>query len=488
MTLLSGIRRLFSRPAPIPESSPAPRRVVAKYDAAQTGRDNSKHWSMADSLSAAAANSPEVRRILRTRARYEVANNSYASGMIQTLANDTIGTGPALQMLSGNDLADSQVEESFWSWMQAIGLPQKLRTMRMAKAVDGEAFLRLYYDGSINHPVKLGVRLYEADQIASPIGRSASVDGINLDQYGNPLSYLVLRKHPGDTGLIGSYGDAETVGASLMIHLFRADRPGQARGVPEITPALMLYPKLRRMTLAVLDAAETAANIAGLIQTQAVNGDPDEVEPLDTFDIERNTLMTLPKGWGLSQLRAEQPTTTYGMFKREIINEIARCLNMPYNVAAGDSSSYNYASGRLDHKVYYKSLRVDQSQIEAACLDRIFAEWWRVAVLLTRTDQADVLPPSLAEFDRMPAHEWRWDGDEHVDPLKEANAAVTLLEAGLLTEAEYHARRGKDWEDQQQQRARELGVSVAELQELTRKKLFSGGASPVTEPDPTEAE
>ncbi len=37
-------------------------------------------------------------------------------------------------------------------------------------------------------------------------------------------------------------------------------------------------------------------------------------------------------------MHAEQPATTYAEFKREILNEIARCLNMPFNVAAGNSS------------------------------------------------------------------------------------------------------------------------------------------------------
>ncbi len=46
------------------------------------------------------AGSVNVRRILRNRARYEVANNSYARGIVLTLANDVIGTGPRLQMLA----------------------------------------------------------------------------------------------------------------------------------------------------------------------------------------------------------------------------------------------------------------------------------------------------------------------------------------------------------------------------------------------------
>ncbi|WP_345321587.1 hypothetical protein [Novipirellula rosea] len=47
-----------------------------------------KHWSRANGLSAATANSPDVRRTLRNRSRYEVANNSYARGITLTLAND----------------------------------------------------------------------------------------------------------------------------------------------------------------------------------------------------------------------------------------------------------------------------------------------------------------------------------------------------------------------------------------------------------------
>ena len=73
--------------------------VRARFDAAQTTPDNRKHWSNADALVADAAASAEVRRTLRNRARYEVANNSYARGIVLTLANDVIGTGPRLQML-----------------------------------------------------------------------------------------------------------------------------------------------------------------------------------------------------------------------------------------------------------------------------------------------------------------------------------------------------------------------------------------------------
>ena len=78
------------------------------------------------------------------------------------------------------------------------------------------------------------------------------------------------------------------------------------------------------------------------------------------------------------QLKPRRPSSggsTCAEFTHEILNEIARCLNMPFNVAAGNSSGYNYASGRLDHQTYFKAIRVKQVHLEAVVLDRILAAW-----------------------------------------------------------------------------------------------------------------
>jgi capsid protein len=51
--------------------------------------------------------------------------------------------------------------------------------------------------------------------------------------------------------------------------------------------------------------------------------------------------------------------------------------------------------------------------------------------------------------------EWYWQGAEHVDPQKEANAEKTRLESNTTTLAEVYARQGKDWKKQLEQRAKE---------------------------------
>jgi len=144
------------------------RRVRGRFDSAATTEDNRRHWANADALSADAAASAAVRRTLRNRARYEVANNSYARGIVLTLANDTIGTRPRLQMLTDSDEANNEIEHEFDRWAREIALAEKLRTMRMARAQDGEAFAILVNNPVLDHPVKLDLQLIEADHVTSP--------------------------------------------------------------------------------------------------------------------------------------------------------------------------------------------------------------------------------------------------------------------------------------------------------------------------------
>jgi len=398
-----------------------------------------------------------------------------------TLANDCVGTGPRLQLLTGDSETNRIVEKAFADWATEVRLAEKLRTMRMAKSVDGEAFAVLTANGRLTSPVKLDIRLVEADRVKSPdlgLTHRRAVDGIEFDRHGNPSRYFVLRDHPGDTRFATFLDTYDRIPARSMMHWFRADRSGQHRGVPEITPGLPLFAQLRRYTLAVLGAAETAADFAAVLYTDApANGEAASVEPMDIVELEKRMATTLPDGWKLGQIKAEQPGTTYSEFKRELLNEIARCLNMPYNIAAGNSSGYNYASGRLDHQTYYKSIRVEQTHMGDVVLDRIFAAWRAEAML---TAELAV----LRGVNDLP-HQWFFDGTEHVDPAKEAKAQAMRLGSHTTTLAIEYARQGRDWETELRQRAKEnqlmeeLGLSRDQSQQQHQE-------TPVTESDTDE--
>ena len=438
---------------PRPSAVPVAR---AKYDAAERG-DDYRHWANADAFAADAALSPSIRRTLRNRARYERANNSYLAGISGTLANDLIGTGPRLQLDIGDDDAARQVERLFFDWGWMVDLPAKLRTMREALVVDGEAFAMMVSNPRLSG-VQLDIRLVEAEMVSTPnfpvlptvTPDGNTVDGLEFDEVGNVVAYQVLNFHPGSNFRVNNL-EFQRVPAGQMIHWFKPSRAGQHRGVPEVAPALKLFGQLRRYTEAVIAAAETAADLAAFIHSNSPAAEVDEIDAFAALEISKRTLTTLPEGWDISQLKAEQPTTQYPSFVRCILNEISRCLQLPYNVAALDSSSYNYASGRMDHQVHAMNQRVERDQLERTMLDRVLAAWVNEASL------AGILPDGLPPFSEW-NWGWVWDGKDHVDPAKEANAAETRLRTHTTTLAAEYARQGKRWDVELRQRAAEVAL------------------------------
>ena len=443
--MLKKLKSMFRSRTPPAEN---PVRVIGRFDAAQTTRDNIRHWAMADYLSADQEANPEIRKTLRMRSRYEVANNSYAKGLVQMLANDTIGTGPRIQLLTEDEHYNDEIEREFMAWAEAIRLPQKLRMMRVARCQDGESFAAMVTNPKVNHPVKMDIQLLEADRIAGELqwkNDDNSVDGITYDDWGNPVSYRVLKYHPGDEKF-STGREAFHIPAEYMLHIFRADRPGLHRGIPELTAALPLFAQLRRYNLAVLSAAEAAADFAAILYTDAPpDGEAERVPPMDALELERNMMLTVPAGWKMAQLDAKQPTANHAEFVKIILSEIARCAVSTYGSVSGDFSGHNYASGRLDNQLYHKSVLVDRAFWESEVLNQIFAMWFREYSLVNPT----------GEF-RTPRHTWFWDGFVHVDPTKEANAQQIRLANHTTTLAAECAKDGRDYMSVLRQRAKEI--------------------------------
>lgn len=428
--------------------------LLARFDAAQTTAENRNHWKWADGFSADAALSSGVRKIIRERARYEIANNSYAKGIVATLANDLIGTGPRLQLIGLPSKEDNQqVERRFGEWAKCVRLAQKLRTASMAEISDGEVFILKAGNDSQRCAVKLCPMLVECDQITDvvpSISASTEVDGISYDAAGNPVEYTMLDTHPGASfPVLGS----RKITASKMLHYFRADRPGQRRGVSKLVPSLPLFAMLRRFTLATVIAAETAAKFAAVMET---NGPAEEVDAgdLPEIEIERGVFVPLPDGRKMSQLKAEHPATTYPEFVRTVLIEIARCLNMPINIAMGDSSEHSYAGARMDQQTYFLQVVIERTVLEEQVLDDLFESWLAEAVLIE-----GYLPKSARMITSDFTHDWYWDGREHVDPAKEASADDIALRNHSRTLAEVYGRKGKDWQTELRQSAIELAYA-----------------------------
>ncbi len=428
-----------------------------RIDAAATDDSNRRHWAQSDSYSADAAYDPGTRFRLRNRARYETVNNCYAKASVRSAGDDLIGTGPRLQVqIPGDDAGEGarRVERSYGLWSDETQLAMNLRTAEKSRVRDGEAFAIFTTNLRQNHPVKLFLRWVEAEMCTTPFNLGNDprmIDGVRFDENGLPTEYFFLTSHPGGLQLTGMEPlDYYSVPAKNVLHWYCRDRFGQHRAIPELTPALPLYSQVRRYTLAALTAAEFAAMLAGVMKTTAApdGSDAVKVDQWEMFEMVRGALLTLPEGWEAQQFRSENPPTGYGEFKRELLNESGRSTNQPLNVVTGNSSGYNYSSGRLDHLPYQRGLRIQRNDLRLTVLDRIFRAWHAEAVL--SGEILSGLPP-LAEW----SWSWNWDGFDSIDQNKDAMADDARIKNGTSTYAEILSEYGQDWMQVFEQMARE---------------------------------
>ena len=441
------------------------RPVHAGYDAARDGDEYKKLWDNTDAFDADSAHSVDVRRKLVHRSRYEVANNGYSAGIASTYANDLVASGPTLRMQTGSEGFNRMVERAWNTWAKKVHLRRKLWTMGHAKYVDGEAFAVVRQNRKLRHPVKIDVCLYETDQFHTPylpFGTPNHIDGIEFDDFGNPVFYDLLRYHPGANREFTYNAVPERIPAQYVMHWFKMNRPGQHRQVPECASTLNLGAASRRWREAVLAAADNIANFSLFLKTTLDPDVLDLAEPMSTMEILKGMMTALPGGYDAFQPRAEQPTANHHEFNNSMINEQARPVSMPRNKAACDSSDYNFASGRLDHSTYYGSLDIQREDCNDLVLDPLFELWFEYAVVTYGWLGGN---PEVIE-NLTDAHLWDWPKHQVADEKSHAQATQTKLATGQAMLHEVYAADGKDFNDALIAEAEYTGVPVNVLKTL----------------------
>ncbi len=454
MGIRSAIRRLFSRTAAQPLKTAAQpqelidmRRQHGSYDAARTSTEYQNIWANADYYDADSANSRFVREKLVTRSRYEINNNGYSDGIAQTYATDIIGCGPNLRMQTGSDGFNRMVENTWYQWCKATQFRRALWCMAHAKHSDGETFGIIRKNPRVKHPIPMQVVLIETEQCRTPwlpVWQPGYIDGIRFDEFGNPVYFDILHQHPGSVHVMQINQVPERVAADYVLHWFKLRRPGQHRGIPEMSSTLNTGAAARRWREATLGAAETAADFTLFLKTQMTPDEADLVTPMSTLDIQKRMMTALPAGYEATQMKPEHPTANYESFHKTLVNEQARPKSMPFNKAACDSSSYNYASGRLDHQTYYAALDVEREDCNDLVLDPLFDRWFDLAIAKYRWLGGN--PDAVGASAR--AHLWDWPKHAVADVESEANANKTQLTSGQKFLPRQFSEAGFDIDDE----------------------------------------
>ncbi len=253
----------------------------------------------------------------------------------------------------------------------------------------------------------------------------------------------MLPEHPGRLTSMVTTGRTIPVPPSAMLHWFAMIRPGQHRSTPECTSTLNVGASSRRWREATIAAAESAADVAAMLTTKLPPAGSDEsvatadaMKPWTNVEFIKRMMMIAPMGWDVTQMKGEHPNATYADFNRAQITEQARPLSMPYNAAACDSSTYSFASGKLDTLGYRAALNVERSDCNDLVLDPMFREWFREWV--------------ISDFDRppIPKHSWVWPRHPVIDALQEAEATDKKLKNGTMTLSSAYDEDGIDFEDE----------------------------------------
>lgn len=402
------------------------------YDPSIRTSENAWLFSGTNNYAADVDLNHEKRADVRNRARKTVRNAPFARKLVNNYANNVIGMGIRLQMLTDDEDLNREVEDSFTEWADEVQLAEKLRLMTMAKVQDGETFAILYTNPKLKHRVQLDLQIFECDRVRSLDCRMddpQNIDGVHIDRFGNPISYDICKTHPG--GYVFDM-EMQSFEAKHVVHWFKRDRPEQHRGVSEIMAGLDLFDMLADMNRATLIAAINAAKLSALIKTDLpASGMAADIPDGFRMPLYAGTAAGIPGGWDVCQLKPEQPTSRHAEFVRSVLTEIGCCCMMPVHILMGDSSQHNYASMRGDLQDFQMFIKTVQKSLVDVVVKK-FSDIWM----------------DLYGLPEQPERDWFFDAREHVDPLKNASAQKMLMELGLTNKAIEYAKMRRNWRNE----------------------------------------
>ena len=401
-----------------------------------------------------AASGPDI----TARARWLVRNNGYAINAVESWAANTVGDG--IKPIS--KIADAgrkeELQRLWLAWTDeadAEGLTDFYGLQRRAARevfLAGEVFFRIRPrragDG-LTVPLQLQMlpsEMLPLEQTGTATNGNTIRQGIEFDRIGRRVAYHFFRRHPGDSTDPGLAGELVRVPASEIIHVIDPVEAGQLRGVSKLAPAIVKLFLLDQYDDAELDRKKVAAMYAMFVTSPAPENPLAPLEDEDGpagVEISPGQIVRLDPGEDVTIGQPADSGGTYEPFQYRTLLQISAALGIPYPYLANDMVKGNFSNSRLALIEFRRRVSAWQHSVMAYQLCRpVYARWMDAAVL----SGALSLPGYEANRSRLLAADWlptKWDW---VDPLKDANAEITQIEAGLKSRTQAIAERGYDAE------------------------------------------
>ncbi|TGQ69906.1 phage portal protein [Mesorhizobium sp. M00.F.Ca.ET.186.01.1.1] len=425
------------------------------FDGATRGR-RAQGWRVV-STDANAENLPALSR-LRDVARDMVRNNPHAARGKSVLANNIVGTGIIPSIAGGAPkTTKARLLDLVKAHLDTTAIDNRGRTnlyglqwMVMATVAEsGEALVRRRLRRSSDGlPLPFQLEVLEPDFIDStrdgpvPNNGGFMVQGLQFDPIGRLVGYWLYSQHPGSYS--GVAYESKLVPASDVAHVFRTDRPGQARGVTWFSPVILKMRDLADYADAQLIRQKVAACFAAFIHsdenisTVMPAADPNKAIQKDTGGIYQ--VESLEPGL-IQRLKPGEEVTfgtppsvgEYAGYKAAELRDIAVGLGVSYEVLSGDLTGVNFSSGRMGWLEFQRTISVAQNFMMIPQFCGPVARWFLEAASI-------VLARDLSTISIL----WTPPRREMINPKEEVAGAVAEIRAGLSSRSEKQRQAGYD--------------------------------------------
>lgn len=422
--------------------------------------------------------------ILRDRSRAAARNDGYAKGSIDRLVTNIIGTG--IKPLSqAEDPEFHKAIQALWlRWTDESDADGLLDWYgQQAQAVrgwleGGEVFIRLRprmaTDGL---SVPLQVQVLEPElcpHTHTTIARNGNPirAGIEFNRIGRRVAYWF---HPSRPVGLQDWDSSELrrISAENVIHLFDPLRPGQLRGIPHLTQALIRLHELDKFDDATLLRQELANLFVAFLRRPLDIGAGEALHPLTGLPIEKSgdqEILSLEPGIFQELAPGEEVQFSdppevrsgYADFTRQQLFHISAATGVPYETLTGDMSKVNDRTVRVILNEFRRRIMGYQHQIVAFQLCRRVWQSWLDRVFLSG---ALDIPINYAE-DPEPWAKVKWmpQGWPYLHPVQDVQSQKQAIRSGFTSRSAVVSEQGEDAEaiDREQaddnQRADDLGL------------------------------
>lgn len=419
---------------------------------------------------------------LRARGRDLVKNNDYARKFCGMVQNNIIGPhGIRLQARVSDgpgrpdNAANDAIEVAWAEWQKVADVTGRSHFRDMCGNLvgslpsDGEFLVREVIGPDAGNRFNYALQVIDVDRIDTAFngrfGQNTVIMGVEVNAYRRPVALHIFTAHPNDGAT--SSRQRERVPVDQLIHAFKADHAEQLRGVPWMSAGMLSLHHLGGFMLSAVLAAEHGANHYGFFKTSdgmAPIGQDEGGQTIATS--QPGVFDTLPAGVDFQAFTSPYPSETFGPFVKTALQRVATGWRVSYVSLANDLEGVSYSSIRQGVLEERDRWAADQQWFIGAFMERIYANWLRMALLSGQVVMANGSPLPAGKLQKFSAHEWQPRTWAWVDPKNDAEAQILMVTAGAMTPQQLAASVGNDFADavqqiaQAQQQAMAAGIKL----------------------------